>query len=183
MQYTYDYQKIITWIIGLRIDLYKTSKYLYTPRLHIKTEPHKNVVLRFSAGKGYHIPNIFAENLNYFVTSRKWIIEDYKHPLDEAYTIGGSVMYTIKKLLKNNIDITFDIYKTSFLNQLVIDNYSSVHEINIYKLKGKSNTLDYQLNINTFFGSNTELTIICKYSDVKTTYKDTYTRKNINSSI
>ncbi|MCX7953727.1 MAG: TonB-dependent receptor [Bacteroidales bacterium] len=176
IQYSFNYEKILSVIGGIRADNFNNSEFIFTPRLHIKTELHENLTIRASAGKGFHITNIFSENLSYFATSRKWRIENI-YPIDKAYTFGGSIYYKLKNILKHSIDLSFDFYRTQFISQVIIDNFTDPHLIHIYNLRGKSFSNSYQLNINTLLTENIEITLIGRYNNVKTTYNTTLTQK------
>ncbi|TXI34218.1 MAG: TonB-dependent receptor [Niabella sp.] len=69
-EYTYSVTDKLTAIAGLRGDLHNQFGFITTPRLHLKYDFSPKTNLRISAGSGFRMSNIFAENIGVFVSSR-----------------------------------------------------------------------------------------------------------------
>ena len=168
-QYTYDYQKVWTLMIGFRADYNNQYQWIYTPRFHVKYEISENTNVRFSLGKGSHFTYPVAENMSLMVSSRSWHIADKLRP-EEAWNTGLSFSHKFKFGDEKSIQINADAFRTEFLSQVIIDNVSNPSKIQIYKLNGKSYSNSYQINITTSVIKQFDLTIIGRYNDVKQTY-------------
>ena len=64
-EYTYNYLDKLTLIAGLRDDYHNLYGNFFTPRLHLKIQLDKKTIVKISAGKGYRVANILAENTPY----------------------------------------------------------------------------------------------------------------------
>ena len=69
-EYTYDNTDDFSIILGGRLDIHNRLGTFFTPRLHARYNLWKDGVVKFSAGRGKRLANIFAENQNYFASSR-----------------------------------------------------------------------------------------------------------------
>ena len=173
-EYAYDNGDDISITAGLRIDRHNLLGTFVTPRLHIRYAPWEQGVFRTSVGKGRRSANIFAENQQFFASSRQINIDDvggkvYGLSPEIAWNYGISFLQGYKLFGKKG-DITFDFYRTDFENQVVVD-WENPQEISFYNLNGKSVANSFQLEVNQniipFF--NTRFSY--KYYDVNTDYK------------
>ncbi len=173
-EYAYDNADNISITAGLRIDAHNLLGTFVTPRLHIRYAPWQQGVFRTSIGKGRRSANIFAENQQFFASSRQVNIdgvggEAYGLSPEIAWNYGVSFLQGYKLFGKKG-DITFDFYRTDFENQVVVD-WENPQEISFYNLDGKSVANSFQLEVNQniipFF--NTRFSY--KYYDVNTDYK------------
>jgi len=112
-----------------------------------------------------------AENLSYTVSSRHWFLNYDKH-FEDAWNLGLSFTTKIKYLNENNINITFDAYKTYFIKQVVVDYVTNPHEVRIFSSENKNYSNSYQLNISTNIYKRLEITLIGRYNDVRQTFSD-----------
>ncbi|GAB4457527.1 MAG: TonB-dependent receptor [Bacteroidales bacterium] len=178
-QYTFDYQKVLTMIIGFRADYNNLYKWIYTPRFHIKYDISENSSVRFSLGKGSHFAYPVAENISLMVSARKWYFNGSIKP-EDAWNSGISFSHKIKIGDEKNIQINADAYRTEFINQLIIDNITHPNEVRIYELNGKSYSNSFQLNITTSVIKHLDLTLIGRYNDVKQTYQGKLIQKALS---
>jgi hypothetical protein len=172
IQYTYNYNKIFSIIFGFRYDYSSLiNNWIYTPRLHAKYDFSESSTIRFSVGKGSRFSYPIAENLSYTVSSRNWFLNYDKH-FEDAWNLGLSFTTKIKYLNENNINITFDAYKTYFIKQVVVDYVTNPHEVRIFSSESKNYSNSYQLNISTNIYKRFEITLIGRYNDVRQTFSD-----------
>jgi len=166
-EYTYDYKDKITVIAGARVDYINTWGWMFAPRLNIKLKIAKNTNLRVSAGKGYRLANILAENTQVFASQRVLHIENGLKP-EVGWNYGLTFTQDFK-LFNNNGEFTLDAYRTDFMSQVVVDNDSLPTAVFFYNLDGKSfaNSLQAQVVVEPV--KRLTVTLAFRVNDVKTT--------------
>ena len=173
-EYTYDNTDNFSIILGGRVDTHNRLGTFLTPRLHIKYNPWKKGVLRFSAGRGKRSANIFAENQQLFASSRTFDILNstgkiYGLNPEIAWNYGLSFSQSFLLFGKNG-DIGFDLYRTGFQNQAVVDLMQSPQQVLFYNLNGKSYANSLQVEFNYELVKHLNLRSAYKFYDVKTDY-------------
>ena len=173
-EYTYDNSDNFSLILGGRVDNHNRLGFFATPRLHLRYNPWEFGVLRFSAGRGKRSANIFAENQQLFASSRTFSILDnggkiYGLNPEIAWNYGLSFSQKFR-IFNKNAEAGFDLYRTDFQNQAVVDLMQSPQEVSFYNLKGKSFANSLQLEFNFEFIHNLNLRTAYKYYDIQTDY-------------
>ncbi|WP_299162696.1 TonB-dependent receptor [uncultured Tenacibaculum sp.] len=173
-EYAYDNSEDFSVTAGLRIDTHNLLGTFVTPRLHIRYVPWEKGVLRTSIGKGKRSANIFAENQQFFASSRQINIDDaggkiYGLSPEEAWNYGVSFLQGYKLFGKKG-DVTFDFYQTNFSNQVVVD-WENPQEISFYNLNGKSIANSFQIEVNQNIIPFFNMRFSYKFYDVTTDYK------------
>ena len=173
-EYTYDNSNNFSLILGGRVDNHNRLGFFATPRLHLRYNPWEFGVLRFSAGRGKRSANIFAENQQLFASSRTFSILDnggkiYGLNPEIAWNYGLSFSQKFR-IFNKNAEAGFDLYRTDFQNQAVVDLMQSPQEVSFYNLKGKSFANSLQLEFNFEFIHNLNLRTAYKYYDIQTDY-------------
>ncbi len=165
-EYTYDDLKDFSAVLGLRTD-YVNENISITPRLHIRYAVTKSATLRMSVGRGFRAVNLFAENPAIMATSRKIIFTE-KLNLESAW--NGGLNFTKCFYIKNR-EATFslDLYRTQFVNQIVLDYDQSPQFINVSNLHGQSFANSFQAAFNFFLIEKLEIRLAYKYNDVQQT--------------
>jgi outer membrane receptor for ferrienterochelin and colicin len=173
-EYTYDNADDFSVILGGRIDNHNRLGTFLTPRLHVRYNPWEKGVLRFSAGRGKRSANIFAENQPLFASSRTFDILDTNgkiYGLNPEIAWNYGLSFGQKFLLfGKSADVGFDLYRTDFQNQAVVDVMQSPQQVLFYNLNGKSvaNSLQFEFNYEIFNHFN--LRSAYKFYDVRTDY-------------
>lgn len=173
-EYTYDRTDDFSFILGGRMDVHSRLGFFITPRLHLRYNPWEKAVLRFSAGRGKRSANIFAENQNLFASSRIFNIENsngniYGLNPEIAWNYGLSFSQKFTVLGKR-ADVGFDLYRTDFQNQVVVDLMQSPEQVLFYDLKGKSFANTLQLEFNFEIIKHLNFRSAYKFYDVQTDY-------------
>jgi outer membrane receptor for ferrienterochelin and colicins len=157
-EYTYDNSDDFSIILGGRVDNHNRLGVFATPRLHARYNVWKDAVLRFSAGRGKRLANIFAENQQLFGSSRNFNFLDgttlgkqggaYGLDPEIAWNYGFGFLQKFN-ILGKSADFSIDLYRTDFQNQVVVDLFQSAQQVDFYNLKGKSfaNSLQLEFNI------------------------------------
>lgn len=173
-EYTFDNNDKFSAVLGARIDYHNRLGLFFTPRLHAKYIPWEKGVLRFSAGRGKRAANIFAENQQYFASSRTISIPDsdgkiYGLNPEIAWNYGVSFTQNFQ-LFGKKADVTLDFYRTDFQNQVVVDVMQSPQYVLFYDLKGKSFANSLQVDFNYEILKHFNLRSAYKYYDISTDY-------------
>ncbi|MFV7236487.1 TonB-dependent receptor plug domain-containing protein [Flavobacterium sp. ZB4R12] len=173
-EYTYDNEDDFSIILGGRIDNHNRLGTFITPRLHLRYNPWEKGVLRFSAGRGKRSANIFAENQQLFASSRTFDVLDNDgkiYGLNPEIAWNYGLSFAQKFLLfGKNADIGFDLYRTDFQNQVIVDVLQSPQQVLFYNLNGKSVANSLQLEFNYEILNHFNLRSAYKFYDVRTDY-------------
>ncbi len=179
-QYTYQKHEKISAILGYRADFHNIFGSFQTLRSHLKYFVTENTVLRASAGKGYRIANIFAENTAIMVSNREFFINDNLNP-EEAWNYGLSITHDFEFSGSKKISVAADYFRTDFVNQVIIDVDANVNQALIYNLTGKSFSNSYQVDVNIDLVEGLNIYSAARYNDVKVTMHDELIEKPLVS--
>ncbi len=178
-EYTYDNTDNFSLILGGRVDYQNRLGVFATPRLHARYNPWTDGVLRFSAGRGKRLANIFAENQQLFGSSRNFNIINPTavNGSDGAYGLNPEIAWNYGfgflqkfKIFSKSADVSVDFYRTDFQNQVVVDLFQSAQQVDFYNLNGKSFANSFQLEFNVEIIRHLNLRTSYKYYDNKTDY-------------
>ncbi len=148
-EYTYSHAEKFSLILGGRADYSSRYGLFFTPRTNVKWEIVKNLTLRGSAGLGYRSANIISENMS-ILASQKVIRIEAPLAQEKAVNYGLNLVKEFK-IFKRKADIDIDVYRTDFLNQVVVDLDKNPAIADFYNLKdsaGKSFSNSYQIQFN-----------------------------------
>jgi outer membrane receptor protein involved in Fe transport len=169
-QYTYQLPERLTLSGGLRLDFHNLFGTFFTPRFHLRYAIDERTTFRASAGKGYRIPNPVAENTGLLVSSKRFRVLEDLLP-EQAWNAGGSLTRHLM-LFGRDASLAAEVYRTTFVNQLVVDVDTDYREARFYNLNGRSFANNYQLEFSfepfLFF----EVTAALRYSDVQMTIRE-----------
>jgi outer membrane receptor for ferrienterochelin and colicin len=173
-EYAFDNLENFTMTAGIRADQHNRLGFFITPRLHLRYTPWEKAALRASIGRGKRSANIFAENQNLFASSRQINISDtggriYGLDPEIAWNYGFSYLQGFN-LFGRKADVTFDFYRTSFENQVVVD-WENPYEIGFYNLEGESFANSFQFELNYNIAERFDLRTAYKYYNIQTDYK------------
>ncbi|MFK7773906.1 MAG: TonB-dependent receptor [Saprospiraceae bacterium] len=157
-------------VVGARLDYHNMFGYLFTPRANVKYNFTEDQVVRLSAGRGYRTANVIAENVGVLASSRAIVLLE-NLDMEEAWNFGFNFTQNFK-VGEREGSFSADIYRTNFVNQVVMDLNTDVEAILFYNLNGKSYA-------NSFLGvasmeilKGLELKVAYKFNDVKVTFLD-----------
>jgi len=167
-EYHFNYEDKVSILAGFRTDYHNLFGWQHTPRLHFKYNFTENTVLRISGGRGFRVPNIFAENTNVLVSSRTITIQGKIQP-EISWNAGGGLLHNFfikeKKLM-----LSAEFYRTQFINQLIVDLDHHTNEAIFYNLNGKSYSNSFQVDASYEIIEGLNVKLSYKLNDVKTTY-------------
>jgi len=166
-QYTYTDSARVTAIAGIRTDFHNLYGTLVTPRVHLRYSITPSLTLRASAGKGYRSGNVLAENAFLLASSRTINIAD-DIEIEEAWNTGLSLAASFP-LGTKMLRVSGEAYRTSFINQTIIDMDASVDEVRFYNLDGKSYSNVFQIEASSTLFEGFDLLAAWRWNDVKMT--------------
>jgi len=169
-QYTMILGEDFTFSAGLRADNHNIYGAFLTPRFHARYRLGEHTTFRASAGKGFRVPNLIAENTGLLVSNRRIRVLEEIQP-ERAWNYGGSVSRHLM-LFGNDASITAEYYRTDFQNQLIVDVDTDFSEARFYNLNGKSFANNFQVEMSFEPVRRFEVTAAYRYTDVKTTIND-----------
>jgi outer membrane receptor for ferrienterochelin and colicins len=144
-EYAYTQSENFALVLGNRVDFHNLYGVQWSPRLHAKYHVHGLTTIRASAGRGFRVPNLFAENFGYFVSSRDVFFRSPLRP-EVSWNYGLGVTNEFLFLGKKATFIV-DYFRTNFQSQTVVD-LEHPREINFYQLQGKSFANSFQAEFN-----------------------------------
>ena len=203
-EYTYQIEDKFSLVVGLRGDYSMVqgdyyydakAKPLITPRSHIKWNITPRTTLRASAGLGHRRQNLITDNIWMMTTSRDIKIKTdnlendmeslptLENDMESAATFGGSLSQTFRLANDDQATISFDYFRTQFLNTMVFDQERDGNTIAIYNLEakdgGKSFTDNYQVDFNWTPFKGFDLFATFRYTNAKMTVEDANGQKHL----
>ncbi len=144
-EYTYKPSDKFTFMTGVRTDFHNLFGTFVTPRMHLKYSINNNYTIRASAGKGYRTSNVLSENIFLLASARPLLWENDVFQ-EKAWNYGISFIQNYS-LWDRDLQINAEYFRTDFKEQLVIDRETSVDNIILSALDGKSyaNSLQFDL--------------------------------------
>jgi outer membrane receptor protein involved in Fe transport len=167
-EYTFTGMRLTT-VIGARGDYHNLYGFQFSPRVHSKYTLTEKTDLRFTAGKGWRVPNYMIDNISLLATSSPWVAPSEIKP-EISWNIGGSLVQEFK-LFKQKASISLDFYHTYFENQLIVDREGYQTVFNNQKGQSYSNSFQTELSFNIL--KNWDMRIAYKFLDVIAKYGGT----------
>jgi outer membrane receptor for ferrienterochelin and colicin len=155
---------LISFITGVRVDNHNSFGTFVTPRALFKYNFSENTTARISAGTGWRTLNLFSENTNLLASSRDVIITEVLNP-EQAVNYGANLTH---KVYGKNIEsqLTFDFYRTQFLNQIFPDYNTDPTKAYISNFTGESISNGFQGELGLEFFEKVGIKIAYNYLDV-----------------
>jgi outer membrane receptor for ferrienterochelin and colicins len=167
-EYTYQDNEKYALVAGLRLDMHNLYGAWLSPRINFKYNFQPDFVMKISGGKGYRTPNIFAENIAAFVSSREYIVAD-NLGFESAWNFGAGFFKEFR-LFNKIASFSTDYFRTDFTNQVIAD-YENPREINFYNLSGKSYANSFQTEFNIEVARGLDWGLAYKFDDVVVTFE------------
>lgn len=166
LEYNYNNQKNINLIAGFRGDyLNVTQSFELSPRIHLKWTTDQENSLRLSAGRGFRVPTLFADNPNVLVSSRSVIYGDLPN-IEQSWNYGANLTRYFQ-IGQSAGTFSTDFYRTVFQEQLVADRFSNAQEVRFNRLEGDSYSNSFQAQVSIEPAQRLEIRAAYKRDDVK----------------
>lgn len=159
--------KKVMFVGGLRFDYHNLYGPLTSPRLNLKWNILYDFSLRLSAGRGYRVPSLFAENFGLLANNRAIVIGPDLN-LEEAWNYGASLNYKFFLDFREG-NISVDYYRTDFIHQVVVD-MEDTRRLQFYNLTGKSFANAIQVEASYEVIKRFDVKLAYKYEQSKTDY-------------
>lgn len=177
-EYTYHYEEKFSAIAGIREDWYYGAGFRFSPRLTLKYNPIEEIVIRANAGRGLRYSNPLVDNIGVLSTSKAFIsptnknaVWKYSHPLEDAWTFGGNISYYFPLGASENAYVSFDYFRSQFVEQSIVDREFAKNKIAFYNLSdiahGKSFTNTYQIDFSCEPVERFTITLTGRYTDAR----------------
>lgn len=179
LEYSYKWLDKLTVLGGVRYDNHSVFGTFFTPRIHLSYYPIEQLHFRASAGKGFRSPSVLAENIHLLASSREMVfLEDIR--MEEAWNYGLNLTqrYWVNS---RELTISTDYYRTSFVNQLIVDMDQDPSTVFFYNLNGKSYSNNFQVEVSYAPITRLDVTLAYRLNDVKTTINNELTEKPLLS--
>ena len=173
-EYTYKNGEVFSLIAGLRGEWYKDNGIQVSPRLTVKYSPVEDIVIRANAGRGLRYSNPLSDNIGVFSTGKEFVTPgsaswNYRHTLEDAWTGGGNITWYFP-IADEKAWLSFDYFRSQFVNQAVVDYEYEANRIAFYTLedinaKGKSWSDTYQLDFSCEPLERFNITLTGRYTD------------------
>ena len=171
-EYTYHAGDKFSAIVGLREDFYKKSGSRivgkFSPRVTLKYSPSEDIVIRANGGRGVRYSTPLIDNIGVFSTGKAFSGAYNDHILEDAWTFGGNLTYYLPVGESTNSYVSFDYFRTQFVQQMVVDYEHYANMIDFYALDGnRSFTDNYQFDFSIDPVERFNITVTCRYTNAK----------------
>jgi len=166
-EYTYTGRRL-TGVFGSRYDYHSIFGGQFSPRVHLKYLLSEMTDLRFTAGKGWRVPNFIIDNVSLLASSKQWIAPSETKP-EISWNIGGSLVHEMK-IFERKATISLDFYHTRFENQLIIDRDETVNTVVFSNIKNSSFSNSFQTEFSFSPIKNLDIRLAYKFLDVQAKY-------------
>ena len=166
-EYTYTGRRL-TGVFGSRYDYHSIFGGQFSPRVHLKYLLSEMTDLRFTAGKGWRVPNFIIDNISLLASSKQWIAPSETKP-EISWNIGGSLVHEMK-IFERKATISLDFYHTRFENQLIVDRDDAINAIVFSNLKNSSFSNSFQTEFSFSLIKNLDIRLAYKFLDVQAKY-------------
>jgi hypothetical protein len=173
-EYTFDNLNNFSLVAGARLDYHNLFGFFPVPRLNIKWEIVKGLNFRVSGGRGWRVPNLFAENTAALVSSRQINLTGFELKPEVAWNYGASLHYSFQ-IGKRDASLVADFFRTDFTNQLMMDREEQ-GSLKFYNLIGASFSHVFQFTFSFEPVKQFEIRMAYKWQDVQAVFSGTLQR-------
>jgi len=133
-----------TMLSGVRLDHYGKHGFIFSPRFNVKKKISEWTSLRFNAGTGFRIVNLFTEDHTILSGQTAVVIDEALKP-ERSYnaTLNFNHLYTLGKS-QGTLDV--DLFYTYFSNQINPE-YVNGNEVHYNNLDGYAISRGVNLNL------------------------------------
>jgi len=172
-EYTYTYLDKLTFMAGIRADHHNKSGLFITPRANLRYQITESAVVRLSGGLGYRSANIISENISLLASQRELVVKESLSQ-EKAFNYGISFMKEFR-LFKRAAEFDIDLYRTDFINQVIIDTDTDPTKAYFYNLEdgGKSYANSFQAQLTAEPFERFTVLLAFRINDTKQTINDT----------
>ena len=152
-------------LLGIRYDYNSIHGAIFTPRLAYKLKFNDNNILRFNAGTGFRVVNLFTEDHAALTGSREIVIANN---LDPEKSFNANLNY-IKKIYWDNgtfLGVETTAFYTRFSNKIVSDYETDPNKIIYNNINGYALSQGISCNTDLIFTNGLKLILGATFMDV-----------------
>nr|WP_315253490.1 TonB-dependent receptor [uncultured Flavobacterium sp.] len=152
-------------LLGIRYDYNSIHGNIFSPRFAYKLKIDPNNILRFNAGTGFRVVNLFTEDHATLTGSRQVVIENN---LDPEKSVNANLNY-IKKIYFSNgtfFGIETTAFYTRFSNKIVSDYVTDPNKIFYNNIDGYALSQGISCNTDINFTNGLKFILGATYMDV-----------------
>lgn len=169
-EYTFHLEEKLSAIASVSVNWYgKADGVRVSPRVTLKYQPWKALVLRLNGGRGIRAAAPITDNIGVFSTGKLWMGPYASHLLEDAWTWGGNAtVYLPIGADPENAYLSFDYFRTQFTQQVIVDYEHTLNVIEFYSSNGTpsyTNTFQADFAVEPFERFTINLT--ARYTDAK----------------
>jgi len=152
-------------LFGLRYDYNSIHGNILTPRLAYKLKINDNNILRFNAGTGFRVVNLFTEDHAALTGSREVVITNN---LDPEKSVNANLNYIKKIYLSNGtfLGIETTAFYTRFSNKIVSDYATDPNKIIYNNIDGHALSQGISCNADINFTNGLKFILGATFMDV-----------------
>jgi outer membrane receptor for ferrienterochelin and colicins len=163
-------------LLGARYDYNSNHGSIFTPRLAYKYKASKNNIIRFNAGTGFRIVNLFTEEHAALTGSREVIVLEKLKP-ERSYNANLNYLKKMYTQNGNFIGLETTAWYTYFTNSIVPDYDTNPNQIIYKNLDGHAITKGISTNVDMVFNIGLKIILGATYMDVSKTEKKITTQQ------
>lgn len=155
-------------LLGARYDYNSNHGSIFTPRLAYKWKINDSNILRFNAGTGFRIVNLFTEEHAALTGSRDVIVLEELKP-ERSYNANLNHLKKFYSKNGNFIGLETTAWYTRFSNSIVPDYDTNPNQIIYKNLDGYAVTKGISTNVDMVFNTGLKVILGATYMDVTKT--------------
>lgn len=155
-------------LLGARYDYNSNHGSIFTPRLAYKWKINDSNILRFNAGTGFRIVNLFTEEHAALTGSRDVIVLEKLKP-ERSYNVNLNYLKKFYSKNGNFIGLETTAWYTRFSNSIVPDYDTNPNQIIYKNLDGYAVTKGISTNVDMVFNTGLKVILGTTYMDVTKT--------------
>lgn len=139
-------------LLGMRLDHHPDHGIIATPRLGYKINFDEQSLIRFNAGTGFRVVNIFTEDHAALTGARDLVIEENLSP-EQSFSANLNFYKKIYSTSGWIVGLDATLWHTYFINQILPDFDSNPNEIRYSNLNGSAVSQGGSINIEANYGA------------------------------
>ncbi|MBL7473804.1 TonB-dependent receptor [Robertkochia sediminum] len=157
--------KKMKWLVGARLDYDKRHGTIFTPRTAFKWSVTDNDILRFNAGTGFRVVNLFTEDHASLTGARDVVITEDLQP-ERSWNVNLNYLKKIYTSKGHFIGLDLSTWYTRFSNVILPDYDTEPDKILYSNLDGYGVSAGMSINADVMLRSGWKLTAGASVMDV-----------------
>lgn len=154
-------------LLGGRYDYDPRHGNIFTPRVAYRYKSEKEDILRFNAGTGFRVVNLFTEEHAALTGAREVIIAENLKP-ERSYNINFNYLKKLYQKTGKIITLDASVWYTHFTNVILPDYDSNPNQIIYNNLDGNASSKGLSIGLDVVLGSGFKAMAGATFQDVNT---------------